>query len=148
MPDRSGVLRAIAHHEKPRAPMESLEVVELREGRGLEGDHRGRGDRPIAIVSEESWGAATKELGVDVPWLARRANLLVSGVDLTGPPGWRLEVGSCLLEVGGEVDPCALMDKMEPGLRKALEPEMRAGVWGRVVRGGTIRVGDPVRSLR
>jgi MOSC domain-containing protein YiiM len=36
------------------------------------------------------------------------------------------------------------MDEARKGLRRALEPDMRAGVWGRVLTGGTIRLGDRV----
>jgi MOSC domain-containing protein YiiM len=142
-----GVLRGIARHEAPRAPMEALESAELVVGAGLQGDARGEGDRPIVIVSEEGWQAALQELGHSVEWLTRRGNLLVSGVDLPSSVGKRLEIGGTVLEIAGEVAPCGLMDKFQAGLRKALEPEMRAGVWGRIITGGTIRIGDGVRVV-
>jgi hypothetical protein len=36
------------------------------------------------------------------------------------------------------------MDAMQAGLQKALRPHWRAGVFGEIVRGGTIRIGDSV----
>ena len=74
----SGVLCGIARHEAPRAPMEALENAALVVGAGVEGDARGEGTRPVAVVSEESWQAALDELGDSVEWLARRGNLLVT----------------------------------------------------------------------
>jgi MOSC domain-containing protein YiiM len=56
-----------------------------------------------------------------------------------------LEIGGVLLRIHGEVAPCQVMDAAHAGLRRALGPEMRAGFWGRVLVGGTVRVGDVVR---
>lgn len=146
--DAGGALRAIARHAGKRAPMETLEEVELEPGAGVPGDSRGRGERPVTIVSEQSWAEATSEIGAPVSWLARRANLLVSGVDLPSAVGRMLQIGGALLEIEGEVAPCGRMDEAQAGLRQALAAGMRAGVWGRVVTAGRIRVGDPVRVGR
>jgi MOSC domain-containing protein YiiM len=37
-----------------------------------------------------------------------------------------------------------MMERVAPGLKQALTPHRRAGVYGAVVEGGAIRVGDPV----
>ncbi len=36
------------------------------------------------------------------------------------------------------------MDSMQAGLQKALRGHWRAGIFGDIVRGGTIRIGDRV----
>jgi MOSC domain-containing protein YiiM len=39
------------------------------------------------------------------------------------------------------------MDEMQQGLRAALRPSWRAGVFAEIVTGGTIRVGDAVNWI-
>ena len=74
----------------------------------------------------------------------QRANLLVDGLDLPGTVGNRLRIGDCLFEIHGETDPCERMDELQAGLRAGLVPEMRGGVWGRVLESGQLRVGQAV----
>ena len=74
--------------------------------------------------------------------MARRANVLVSGGRGERFLEKTIRLGETRIEVRGIVDPCARMDEAAEGLRKALEPEGRGGVWGVVVEGGTIRKGD------
>ena len=75
---------------------------------------------------------------------ARRANLLVSGLDLEGSRGRVLCVGASRIRVHGETRPCYRMDEAAAGLQAALEPEWRGGVYGEVVVSGDIEVGDAV----
>jgi MOSC domain-containing protein YiiM len=51
------------------------------------------------------------------------------------------------VEVRGETEPCDLMELQAQGLREALAPAMRGGVFGRVERTGRIQRGDPVSVL-
>ena len=141
-----GTVLAIARREKSRAPMQELEAAEITEDAGLAGDFRGRpGDRQVTVLSRESWEAACGRLGRDVAWTTRRANVLVSGIELESTTGRELRIGEVRLEITGETDPCSRMDEQEPGLRTALEPAWRGGVTCRVRAGGTIRRGDEVR---
>lgn len=99
----------------------------------------------MTLISREGWEAACAEIGrPELSPGARRANLVVEGVDLARSIGGGLRVGECLLRIVGETRPCRLMDDAAPGLQKALEPETRGGVYGRVVVGGKIEVGDAV----
>jgi hypothetical protein len=70
------------------------------------------------------------EVGVDVDPSARRANILVRGVDLENSGGKVLRLGSILVLLHAETRPCELMDEMQPGLRAALKPHWRAGAYG------------------
>jgi MOSC domain-containing protein YiiM len=86
----------------------------------------------------------TRELGAEIPWHTRRANVLVEGLDLPALKGRRVRVGGAEVMLIDETRPCGLMDRQHEGLRKALIPACRGGLHGRVVRAGTFHVGDMV----
>jgi len=141
-----GRLEAIAIRSRSRAPMREIERADVSIEAGVSGDSRGQpGERQVTVLSVEAWAAACAELGTDLPWTLRRANLLVSGVELQATSGSVIDVAGVLLEVTGETDPCRVMDLQHPGLRAALAPDWRGGVTCRVLVGGAVAVGDVVR---
>ena len=143
MSDAAGQLVAIAVRSATRVPMETLDRARVTLEQGVDGEFRGKpGPRQVTVLAEESWSAACAELGEELPWTLRRANLLVRGVDLEESVGSRLRVGGTLLEVTEETAPCRIMDLQHEGLRAALTPHWRGGVCARVVEGGEIAVGD------
>ena len=151
----AGKLGGIARHAKSRAPMETLARALVTPDKGLEGDCRGpvpagkKGNRQITLIEAESWAAALAELGADLPWSVRRANLLVTGLRLPREPGAVIAIGASLrIEVRCECDPCSRMEAILPGLEAALAPDWRGGVCGRVLTEGTIAIGDEVRIER
>lgn len=113
------------------------------EGRGLETNANQGGKRQITIIDEERWAEAQREVGVDVDPRARRANVMLRGIDLEKTNGRMLRIGDCVVRIYGETRPCHQMEEAQPGLRAALGPHWRAGAFGEIVGGGTIRVGDP-----
>lgn len=140
-----GTLVGIASRSASRAPMQELAVADVTRERGVAEDFRGKpGDRQVTVLSRDAWEKACAELGAELSWTLRRANLLVEGVSLEQTTGRRLRVGEALLEVTCETDPCRVMDAQHPGLRAALEPEWRGGASCRVIHGGAVRVGDDV----
>ena len=130
-----------------RAAVKRGELIPMAEAivgldTGVSGDARGtRTGRQVTVLFREGWEAACRDLGVELPWTTRRANLLVEGVTVPRE-GRRLVIGPAVLEVTQETQPCQLMDAAHRGLKAALTPEWRGGVCCRVVKGGTIRVGD------
>lgn len=114
-------------------------------GTGLRGDQKRGRTRQVTLLAAESWEAATTELGVEAAPRSRRANVVIRGLDLEHTIGRRLRLGPVLIQVHGETDPCEMMDRVAPGLKEALIPHRRAGVFGAVIEGGSIAVGDPVR---
>jgi MOSC domain-containing protein YiiM len=139
-----GRLLGIARAVKKRSRMAELEETEVRLADGVVGDARGatRG-RQVTVLFREGWEDACRALGVELPWVTRRANLLVEGVPVPNE-GERLTIGDLILEVTEETKPCQVMEAAHRGLRQALAPQWRGGVCCRVVQGGRIRVGDTV----
>jgi MOSC domain-containing protein YiiM len=149
LPPDAGRLLGIARRERKRGPMQALEQAEISPATGLAGDPRGRpGRRQVTVLAAGPWLEACAIAGAELPWLARRANLLVDGVDLRDSTGAVLVLGDVELLVTGELDPCERMDAAAPGLRLALAPDWRGGVTCRVRQGGAIHVGAMVRLVR
>ncbi len=141
-------MRLIGIAIKParRGPMELRSTVHVSAEAGLTGDCRGGGrskKRQITILSHEGWSAACKDIGFDLAWHVRRANLYVSE-EIFGPScvGQRLVINDVVLEITGETIPCDRMDAIYLGLRAALVPEWRGGLTARVYRGGYLTLGD------
>ena len=145
------VLAGIARHVFPKAPMEVVDHVEVTVDGGIHGDFRGaikpggRGRRQVTLMERGDWDAAMTEVGHNLPWQERRANLLVDGLDLPQSPGVRLRIGeSVILEITRETDPCERMEALAGGLKAALLPDWRGGACTRVIAGGHIAVGDAI----
>ncbi|PZO75496.1 MAG: MOSC domain-containing protein [Sphingomonas taxi] len=147
-----GTIAGIARHTRAKAPMEVIDHVEITIEAGLHGDFRGyvkpgdKGRRQVTLLERGDWDAAMAEVGHDIPWYERRANLLVDGFDLPQIPGTRLRIGAdVVLEVTRHTDPCERMEALAPGLFAALTPDWRGGACTRVLMGGSIAVGDEIR---
>jgi len=147
----TGTLAGIARHGRPRGPIETIDHVEVTVEAGLAGDFRGaikpggKGKRQVSMIEARDWAAAMAELGHDLPWWERRANLLVDGLDLPQTPGSRVRIGTdVVIEITTECDPCSRMEEIAPGLKAALTPDWRGGALGRVLCGGRIAIGDAV----
>lgn len=109
---------------------------------GIVGDWRGKpGNRQVTLMSLMDWQAACHELGIELPWQTRRANLLVDDLPLYQSTGARIIVGESVLEITGETDPCERMEEAQPGLFRALASNWRGGVTCRVIANGAIHVG-------
>ena len=124
--------------------MDSVTQATLVEGQGVAGSVDRSRRRQVTLIESESWSACMEELGVDGDPSLRRANILVSGIKLANTRGRTLAIGQTRLAVGGEVTPCERMDEAIPGLRAAMRPDWRGGVFAQVIVGGSISVGDQV----
>ena len=144
-----GAVLAIARRAKSRAPMALLAECAITLDKGVEGDSRGTSrKRQVTILAQSGWQAALAELGrPELSWTIRRANFLVHDIILPRLPGTRLSLGTAVLEVTGETDPCDRMDEQAPGLKAALTPDWRGGITCRVVTGGLVKIGDPLKLL-
>lgn len=138
-----GALQAIYLRPAARLPIKSVRDAEAIAGRCLEGDHAPHDKRQVTILSRESWDDACRDFGRAVDPSVRRANLLVTGIDLGAMIGKALRIGSVVIDIHGETRPCELMDDSgRVGLCAALRPERRGGVFGSIRAGGQLQVGD------
>ena len=141
-------LIGIAKTSKLLAEMEELTEAQIEIDTGLQGDARGtKRQRQISILFEDDWKDACNELGADLSWITRRANLFVRGMRAPQVPGTRITIGNAELEVRVETEPCDLMDKQHKGLRAKLENDWRGGVCCSVREPGNIKIGDDVKIV-
>lgn len=143
----TGVVRRILVRPSARTPLREIDDVLAVEDQGLEGDHAVGGRRQVTLLDLDRWREVCEEIGRDVDPAERRANLLIEGLPLDLHRDAELQIGEAVLRIGGETRPCELIDERTPGLSQRLRADRRGGLYGRIVRGGRVAVGDLVRWL-
>jgi MOSC domain-containing protein YiiM len=108
------------------------------------GGHGTSAARGLTLLASTQWQHVVDELGAPLPWHTRRANVLLDADTLAPLIGRTIAVGPVRVRVLAETNPCTQMDLTHRGLRQALEPHCRGGVYGRILAGGTIEVGQEV----
>ncbi len=149
MEREQGTLIGIAIRAKSRAPMVEQNQAEITAEHGVVGDFRGApGVRQVTVLSVEDWEDACAELGQQLPWTTRRANLFVEGLRFCETTGATVRLGDVILQVTGETEPCSRMEEAATGLCGALTPNWRGGVCCRVISGGILAPQDKVSLER
>jgi hypothetical protein len=115
----------------------ALDEAVLRTDFGLEGDRHARpaSSRQVVLVAAEVLD------DLRLPYGATREQLTIAGLDEVGA-GDLLTIGEAVIELVRPRVPCRIMERVRPGLERELRG--RGGWCGRVVRGGRIRLGEPV----
>ncbi|MFL6619960.1 MAG: MOSC domain-containing protein [Povalibacter sp.] len=146
-----GTVQWIGVRPSRRVPMQIVEVVEARPGKGLTGDRfSGSPDskRQVTLIQAEHLQAIAQLLhrtSID-PGLLRR-NLSVGGINLLALNGATFRIGDAVFEGTGGCHPCSRMEEaLGPGGYNAMRGH--GGLTARVLEGGLIRLGDPVSLLR
>lgn len=130
-----------------RGPMDPVSSAQVLTGRGIVGNANQGGKRQVTIVSSKNWQDVTAPLGETPDPRLRRANLLVSDVDLVDSRGKILRVGKVRIRIYGETRPCEQMEDAIPGLQEAMSVPWGGGAFGEVLDDGEIAVGDSVELL-
>ena len=164
MPDESaGKVEQIWVKRAHRGKMDAVPRATLVAGRGIVGNADQGRRRQVTLLSRERWDELTAAAGltsVQIPPtlfsaeesgetaldpIVRRANLLLSGIDLRASLGKTLRIGECRIRILGETRPCERMDEARQGLRAALSAPWGGGAFGEVLDDGDISVGNPAR---
>lgn len=125
-------------------PMRETPAAQAEKDGGLQGGVKPTPKRGITFLATGAWRKACAELNVSLPWHTRRANVLIDAPELGQLIGKTIQFGNVVVAIIAETRPCELMDQFQPGLKQALTPDVRAGVYGRVISGGDFCVGDAV----
>ena len=142
--ENGGRIEAIWIKRQRRGQMDAVDQAELVADQGIVGNANQGGWRQVTLLSKEAWRRTEETLGAQVDPASRRANVLLTGVDLEQTRDRILQLGAVRIHIRGETRPCTLMDDAHQGLRDALDPEWRAGAFGVVLDSGLVAVGDLV----
>lgn len=134
---------AVCLSEERGTTKHPVDVIVLRPRWGVEGDaHAGDWHRQVSLLAWESVQKALAR-GLDVGPGSFAENITTQGITLhTLPIGTRLAVGPSLLEVtqiGKRPDEPDVIHEI---VGDSLIP--REGIFCRVLRGGSVRAGDPI----
>lgn len=125
-----------------RQPMKAVDAAQAEDGMGLVGDVSfGQSKRQVLLIEKET----LDEFGL-APG-AVRENVTVTGMTLSGlSAGSLIQLGEAVVEVTGDCYPCHSLEDLRPGLQNDIRG--RRGILGRIMTGGTIRVGDMITLLK
>ena len=156
-PEMSRVASLHLHPQVPGSCLESVEVVELVEAKGIQGDVRYFGRvtrdtgkparRQVTLIEREQIAEHTAALGLQsISPGAVRSNIETVGIDLVQLVGQEIAIGEAVLFLYAPRDPCEKMDAICKGLRERMLNN-RQGVLAEVRRSGKVRVGDPIQVI-
>jgi MOSC domain-containing protein YiiM len=127
-----------------RVPLQQARLVA---GYGMDGDAKGGGaDRHLNVMAAETLQSLARE-GFHTAPGQMGEQLIIAGLAVDAlPAGARLQIGeSACIEVVEPRTGCGKFEQHQGKLRQ--EASGRLGVMARVVAGGPIQVGDPVRQV-
>jgi MOSC domain-containing protein YiiM len=138
MPEVANLFLCLVH----RFPMKEVDEAEAMENKGLRGCIHGRPNskRQVSLMDVETLQKLKIGAG------AVKENVTTRGLDFQRlKPGQHLRIGGSLLEITLPCEPCSRMDEIRQGLQEELRGQR--GWLCRVVKGGTIRRGEPIEVL-
>lgn len=141
-----GIVKAICISDQRGTPKYKIEQAELKEEWGIEGDaHGGKWHRQISLLSYEKV-EKFREKGADIDFGAFGENLVVSGFDFRNiPVGTRFQCNETIIELTQIGKECHTHCQIYHSMGECIMP--REGVFAKVIKGGTICVGDQMRIV-
>jgi MOSC domain-containing protein YiiM len=136
---------SIAISKKKGTVKKAVPEAELKAEHGLSGDaHAGPWHRQVSFLAEESI-EKMRAAGLDVTFGDFAENIATEGIDWPSlPVGTRVEIGArALVEITQIGKECHRKCAIYYRAGDCIMP--KEGVFGRVLRGGTVRVGDRIR---
>ncbi len=126
-----------------KTPVASVELVV---NHGIAGDaHAGEWHRQVSLLASESI-AKMQQMGLAVDAGDFAENITTEGIDLASLPiGARLAIGPALLEVTQIGKECHTRCAIYYQAGDCVMP--KEGIFARVITGGTVSAGDPIRRL-
>jgi len=138
---------AVCRSDEKGTKKEPSDEGVLKEGFGLLGDAHAEsaGHRQVSLLATESI-EKMRALGLDLRPGDFAENLTTEGIDLVSlAPGTRITIGDeVLLEISQIGKECHTGCAIFKQVGKCIMPQ--EGVFARVIRGGLVRVDDPVTS--
>ena len=140
-----GQLEAIWIKTAHGGVMQPVPEASTQENKGLVGDVSfGRRKRQVTLIEKEIFDVLGDRFSGSIKPEMRRANFMVTGIELNETVGRILSIGDLKVEIFGETKPCKIMDDGCQGLREALVDEWKGGVYGCVLNDAAVKVGDVV----
>jgi hypothetical protein len=137
-----GRVLAIAVRGPKTGPMRELERVALHAEGGLAGDAPATSVRGITLLASRQWRQVQEELGVELPWHTRRANVLIEADSLAHLMKKSVRLGPVPVRIHAETKPCGLMDELASRPARRADP----GLPGRGLRHDRSRWGNRNRG--
>lgn len=137
---------AVCISEKKGQRKTPVTAVELRENHGIVGDaHAGEWHRQVSLLATESI-EKMRALGLDVDSGDFAENITTRGIDLVALPiGTRLAISDTIVEVTQIGKECHTRCAIYYQAGDCVMP--KEGIFARVLKGGTIAPGAPIRRL-
>ena len=151
MDERTGTVEAIYLAPEHGAMPRRVEQAVGHAGKGLEGDRNFGDPDPescdITLIEAEAFERQLETQSLDLDPAAARRQVLVRGIDLGVLIGRKFQVGELECEGEERCEPCSHLAGMV-GTQVVLKGLLHTGLRARIITGGTIRAGDPVRLIR
>ena len=164
----TGIVTAVSTNSTHSFSKFNRDSIKLIAGWGVEGDahagktvmHRSRvakdptqpNLRQVHLIHSELH-SELKEEGFDISPGDMGENITTKNIDLLKlPTDTRLYISKAIIQITGLRNPCAQLDRFEPGLMAAVLDKdawgniiRKAGIMGIVIATGTVKTGDVIR---
>jgi len=153
-PDVVGRVDMVIVRGQSRDRARRVDATQALAGIGLADDRLGRrgeaelSTRQATLIQAEHLPVIARLARVaDVDPIGLRRNLVISGINLLALKNARIQVGEAVLQIVGPCQPCSRMEEaIGPGGYAAMRGH--GGMTARILEGGRICEGDPVRVIQ